>query len=150
MTTRRGAGRKTTRGEADTTVQAAQAESAAARTAQTRAEAAQQEAEHTSADAQATVEQLRAELETLRADNRAERDQLRAEHHEQLADLRMFARTAEQRAGEHRDRADRAEAALTGQRALRPADEPAGGGSAEGQPLGTQEERKRKAPRKGQ
>jgi len=94
--------------------------------------------------------QHRIELETLCADNRAERDQLRAEHHEQLADLRIFARTAEQRAGEHRDRADRAEAALTGQRALRPADEPAGGGSAEDQPLGTREVRKRKAPRKVQ
>ena len=89
-------------------MQAAQAESVAARTAQ------------------ATVEQLRAELaelrqqhrtelDTPRADNRAERDQLRTEHREQLADLRTLTRPAEQRAEEHRDRADRAEAFLAEQ-----------------------------------
>ncbi len=39
------------------------------------------------------------------------------EHREQLADLRMLARPAEQRAEEHRDRADRAEALITEQRA---------------------------------
>jgi len=114
------------RRETATTVAAAHAEANAARTAQTRAEAAQQAAEHASTETHTTVEQLhteladlrqqhRTELNTLRADNRAERDQLRAEHREQLADLRTLARTAEQRADEHRDRADRAEALLTEQ-----------------------------------
>jgi len=57
-------------------------------------------------------QQHRTELDTLRAENRADRDQLRAEHRDQLADLRTLARTAEQRAEEHRDRAERAEALL--------------------------------------
>ena len=55
-------------------------------------------------------QQHRDELDTLRVEDRAERDQLRAEHREQLADVRAIARTAEQRAAEQRDRADRAEA----------------------------------------
>jgi colicin import membrane protein len=111
------------RRETAATVAAAHGEAAAARTAQTRAEAGQQTAEHTSAEAQATVEQLRTELaelrqqhrtelDTLRAESRAERDQLRTEHRDQLADVRAVARTAEQRADEQRDRADRAEAII--------------------------------------
>ena len=114
---------------------AAHAELQAARTAQTRAEAAQQAADQASVEAQATVQQLRAELaelrqqhrtelETLRAENRADRDQLRAEHRDQLTDLRMLARTAEQRADEHRGRADRAEALLTEQSQGAVRDEP--------------------------
>jgi len=60
-------------------------------------------------------QQHRTELDTPRADNRAERDQLRTEHREQLADLRTLTHPAEQRAEEHRDRADRAEALLAEQ-----------------------------------
>jgi len=113
------------RRETADTVAAAHGEAAAARTAQTRAEAGQQAAEQASVKAQATVEQLRTELaelrqqhrtelDTLRAESRAEHDQLRTEHRDQLADVRAVARTAEQRADEHRDRADRAEAIIAG------------------------------------
>ena len=55
-------------------------------------------------------QQHREELDTLRVEDRAERDELRAEHREQLADVRAIARTAEQRATEQHQRADRAEA----------------------------------------
>ena len=114
------------RKETAATVAAAQADAEASRTARTRAESAQQTAETANTEAQATVQQLRTELadlreqhrtelDALRADNRTDRDQLRAEHRDQLADLRTLARTAEQRADEQRDRADRAEALLAEQ-----------------------------------
>jgi len=129
-------------------VAAAQADAKAARTAQTRAEAAQQTAETANTEAQTMVEQLRTELadlrqqhrtelDTIRADNRTERDQLRAEHRDQLADLRTLVRTAEQRAEEHRDRADQAEALLADQR---PDDE------ATGSQPGVRKPRKRTTP----
>ena len=138
---------------------------AAARTAQTRAEAAQQTAETAqqtaetaNMEAQTMVEQLRTELtelrqqhrtelDTLRADNRAERDQLRAEHRDQLADLRTLARTAEQRAEEHRERRERAEALVSGPhiRADAPKDEQVKGGADSSQVAGTTTTRRKRS-----
>jgi len=131
---------------------------AAARTAQTRAEAAQQTAETANTEAQTMVEQLRTELtelrqqhrtelDTLRADNRAERDQLRAEHRDQLADLRTLARTAEQRAEEHRERRERAEALVSEPhiRADAPKDEQVKGGADSSQVAGTTTTRRKRS-----